>query len=87
MGARRYLPKDHRFRSARAAFNLNEEWNLPPERPAGEEVLRWGAKRSQFLVDGGIANSREDPVRLHGGKRRSIFFNLPYWQVCEMITI
>src|SRR5450759_1521849 len=46
MGARRYLPEDHRFRSARAAFNLNEEWDLPPERPTGEEVLRWGAERS-----------------------------------------
>jgi len=81
LGGRRYLPEDHRFRRARAAFNLNQEWQLPPQRPTGEEVLRWGCQRSQFLADGGVENSDCDPMKLHGVKRRSIFFDLPYWKV------
>ena len=81
LGARRYLPEDHGYRRARAAFDMNEEWGLPPERPTGEEIFRWGAQRSQFLANGGVENSSEDPVKLHGVKRESIFFQLPYWKV------
>lgn len=81
LGARRYLPGDHRFRRARTTFNMNEEWLLAPQRPSGEEVLRWGSQRSQFLANGGVQNSNEDPVKLHGVKRQSIFFQLPYWEV------
>lgn len=54
---------------------------MAPERPTGEEILRWGTERSEFLRDGGVENSSEDPVKLHGVKRRSIFFDLPYWKV------
>ena len=81
LGARRYLPEDHRYRRARAAFDMNEEWGLPPERPTGEEIFRWGTQCSQFLANGGVENSSEDPVKLHGVKRESIFFQLPYWKV------
>ena len=81
LGSRRYLQGDHRFRRARAAFNNHQEWRLPPEAPTGEEVLRWGTQRSQFLSDGGVENSNTDPVKLHGVKRRSILFDLPYWKV------
>jgi hypothetical protein len=72
---------DHRFRSAKAAFNNHEEWREPPEAPTGEEVLRWGTERSQFLSNGGVENSINDPVKRHGVKRRSTLFDLPYWKV------
>ena len=81
LGGRRFLAADHRFRRAKAAFNNHQEWCMGPDRPTGEEVLEWGTARSTFLADGGVENSNGDPVKLHGVKRRSIFFNLPYWKV------
>ena len=81
LGGRRYLHADHRFRTARAAFNNHQEWRLSPETPIGEEVLLWGIQRSEFLNNGGVENSNMDPVKLHGVKRRSILFDLPYWKV------
>lgn len=81
LGGRRFLPGDHRFRRAKAAFNNHQEWSMGPDRPTGEEVLVWGTARSSFLADGGVENSNGDPVKLHGVKRRSIFFDLPYWKV------
>ena len=81
LGSRRYLPEDHRFRRARAAFNNQQEWQLAPDRPIREEVLRWSTERSDFLRNGGVENSDEDSVKLHGVKRQSIFNELCYWKV------
>ena len=81
LGGRRFLAPDHRFRRARAAFNNHQEWQVGPDRPTGEEVLAWGTARSTLIADGGVENSNVDPVKLHGVKRRSIFFDLPYWKV------
>jgi len=87
LGGRRYLHEAHRFRRERASFNREQEWQLPPQRPTGEEVLRWGSQRSDFLRNGGVENSDADPVKLHGVKRRSIFFDLPYWKVSKNVTL
>jgi len=81
LGGRRYLPENHRFRRARASFNNQQEWQLPPERLTGEEVCRWGTERSRFLRNGGVENADDDPVKLHGVKRCSVFFLLHYWKV------
>ena len=56
-------------------------------RPTCEEVFRWGTQRSSFLANGGLENSDDDPVKLHGVKRCSIFFLLPYWKVSEFYII
>ena len=84
LGARHFLPEDHRFRRARASFNLRQELQLSPQRPTGEEVLRWGLQRSKYLSSGGVENGNDDPVKLHGVKRHSIFFELPYWKVSSL---
>jgi len=81
LGGRRFLDMDHRFRRAQVAFNNHPEFDMAPERPSGEEVLSWGTERSAFLAGGGLENSMEDPVKRHGVKRRSIWFDLPYWKV------
>ena len=81
LGGRRYLDMNRRFRRAQAAFNNHPELDMAPERPSGEEVLTWGTERSAFLAGGGQENSIEDPVKRHGVKRRSIWFDLPYWKV------
>jgi hypothetical protein len=82
LGSRRYLDIDHRFRRAQTAFNNHPEFDIVPERPSGEEVLTWGTERNTFIVACGQENSIDDPVKRHGVKRRSIWFDLPYWKVC-----
>lgn len=52
----------------------HQEWRLSPKTPTGEEVLRWGTQRSDFLNEGSVENSNVDPVKLHGIKQRSILF-------------
>ena len=54
---------------------------MAPNRPTWEEILRWGCERDNFLRGGGVENTEDDPVKLHGVKRKSIFFNLSYWKV------
>jgi len=78
LGGRCYLDDDHRFCRKRSTFNNAQEWQLPPERQSGEDILQWANARSDYLRDGGVENGDEDPVKLHGVKRRSIFFDLPY---------
>ena len=36
-------------------------------------------------MDGGVENLDEDPVKLHGVKRCSILFDLPYWKVSPQL--
>jgi len=73
LGGRHYLHENHNFRRARAAFNNHQEWQLPPGRPIGEKVFRWGTQRSNFLAHGRVENLDEDPMKLHGVKHCSIF--------------
>ena len=81
LGGRRFLDAEHPFRRTRASFNNHPEWQMAPERSTGEEILQWGIQREEFLRAGGVKNSSDNPVRLHSVKRRSIFFDHPYWQV------
>jgi len=87
LGARRFLEGDHPFRRARAAFNNHTEWQMAPKRPTGEEILRWANDREEFLREGGVDNSENDPMKLHSVKCRSALFDLPYWQVCTVEII
>lgn len=81
LGSRRYLPRDHRFRRARAAFNNHPEYGDYPARRSGTGILEQGRKRAMWLRDGGVEDSDADPVKRHGVKRASIFYALPYWKV------
>lgn len=81
LGHRRFLPMNHVFRRARVAFNNQPEARTYPQRRTGTEVLNQGRARSEWLRDGGIEDSQEDPVKRHGVKRSSILYALPYWKV------
>ena len=73
LSAKRSLDTEHPFQRARTLFNNHLEWQMAPERSTGEEIFQWSIQREE--------NSSDDPMRLHGIKRRSIFFDLPYWKV------
>ena len=81
MGGRRFLCEGHRFRRSRAAFNGAPEFNPPPGRPTGRDIMERGEERAAFLEFGGEVDDDDDPVKVHGVKRASILFELPYWKV------
>lgn len=83
LGGRRFLDLQHRFRNARRAFNGQTERMPQPKRQSGHEIYAKGLEREQYLHDGGIEESDNDPVKKHGVKRASIFYRLPYWAVCQ----
>ena len=78
LGSRRFLPQYHRFRRCRSAFNGETEPRLPPQRRSGAQILDEGRARSEWLRNGGVEDSKEDPVKEHGVKRASVLFALPY---------
>ena len=44
-------------------------------------------ERAQYLVDGGRMDAEEDPVKVHGLKRVSALFLLPYWVVSSDLKL
>jgi len=81
LGNRRWLKRNHRWRTARAAFNGQANHDAAPPQQSSLTVVQRGVWRESFLQCGGRANSKADPVKKIGVKRISIFFQLPYWQV------
>jgi hypothetical protein len=81
LGGRRFLKGNHKFQRARAAFNNHLEWDEALKRPIGKEVLAWGTHRLEWILVGGVEDSHNDLVKLHGVKKRSFFFELPYGKV------
>ena len=79
MGHRRYLPKDHKYRRNKAGFDGNEEWGDPPMILNGNQV--WN-EVSQIVNDFGKSLQGKRKRKIHDlWKKKSIFFDLPYWQV------
>lgn len=83
----RYIPgsndipvkvEGHRFQRSRATFNGLPEFNPPPGRPSGRDIMERGEERAAFLESGGEADDDNNPVKVHGVKRASILFELPY---------
>lgn len=69
---------EHRFRRARLAFDGNQEWREPPRRPTGEDIVHMGEERALYVTSGGRVDGENDPVKVHGVKRLSVLFLLPY---------
>lgn len=84
LGARRFLPLDHRYRRCRATFNNATEELGSPRRRTGAEILEQGRERADFLRQGGVVDSDGDPVKRHRVKRTSILYALPYWKVTNI---
>jgi hypothetical protein len=80
--ARRYLHANHPWRTDSALFHGRVEARLPPPQITGNDILTWGREREEWLRDGGVMNSADDPIHLHGIKKVSILAALlSYWMV------
>lgn len=78
---RRYLPQDHYFRGADAAFDneANDEIEEPPL--TGNQTIRRGRDSEAYIDGGGTEADNEFPAKEHGVKRVSALYQLPYWRV------
>ena len=78
---RRYLPPDHYFRGAGAAFD-NEASDLVEEAPlTGNQTIRRGRMSEAYTDGGGTEKDNAFPAKEHGVKRVSALYQLPYWRV------
>ncbi|XP_056683319.1 uncharacterized protein [Spinacia oleracea] len=71
---RRFLPSDHHYRRQKKAFNGKTEGRKAPVPLTGDQVLE---KVKGLNVKFGKQNA--DLLPSSGYKKRSIFFDLPYW--------
>ncbi|KAL5576886.1 hypothetical protein UlMin_018585 [Ulmus minor] len=80
-GHQKYLPKDHKFRKQRKAFDGKEENGQPPKPLSGQEVLarvscitnEWGKSKKKTPK----ASKLESIIAFN---KKSIFFDLEYWK-------
>ena len=78
---RRYLPPDHYFRGADAAFDGEACHEVEVGPLTGNQTIRRGAQSEAYLDGGGTEKDAEFPGKVHGVKRVSALYQLPYWRV------
>ena len=77
---RKWLDIGHPFRAALEAFDGVAEYGQTPACATAAQILEWAAERENWLNDARRVQAA-DPVRRTGIKRRSLLYDLPYWEV------
>lgn len=82
MGHRRFLPPDHKWRRNKVSFNNKVETREPPVPLTGEQVLQQYESFEQVKFGLGTRKrkQREEETRWHNWRKKSNFFQLPYWK-------
>ena len=80
---RRYLPQDHYFRAADAAFDGEANHDIAEEPLSGNQTIRRGRLSETYIDGGGMETDVEFPAKVHGLKRVSALYQLPYWRVSD----
>lgn len=76
MGHRRFLPYKHAFRKDKKSFDGTEEHERAPPRLIGSDVLN---ELNGYEIKFGKL-VKDNPGLPYNWKKRSIFFELPYWK-------
>jgi hypothetical protein len=79
-GSRRWTRQNHPYQR-NVEFNGKDYFRRIPVRMMAEDTIRCVEARQVYLIEGGRENSKHDLVHVHGIKRKSILFELPYWKV------
>ena len=80
---RRYLPRDHYFRAADAAFDGEANHDIAEEPLSGNQTIKRGRQSETYIDGGGMETDAEFPAKMHGVKRVSALYQLPYWRVSD----
>ncbi|XP_012701433.1 uncharacterized protein LOC101786371 [Setaria italica] len=82
LGHRRFLPQNHRWRRNKNSFNNKTEMREAPVTLTGAQVIQHYESFEQPKF--GIATKKrkqcEEERRWHNWRKKSIFFELPYWK-------
>ena len=76
-----WLPISHLLRKNEEQFRGVAEHRVAPQRLTGGETKRSGEEREQWLLNREVPGAADDLVRVHGVKRKSALFTLPYSEV------
>lgn len=82
LGYRRFLPQNHRWRRNKSSFNNKVETREALVPLTGEEVLQEYDSFEQPKFGQGTRKrkQREEETRWHNWRKKSVFFQLPYWK-------
>ena len=75
---RMWLPESHYLRENADQFRGQCEHRVAPPRLTGAEIKQCAEEREEFIRNGSVRGSEDDPVRRHGVKHLSSLFTLPY---------
>ena len=78
---RRYLPEDHYFCGAVATFDNEATHELDEEPMSSNQTIRRGYESEAYIDGGGLEKDNKFPGKVHGVKRASALYQLPYWKV------
>ena len=82
---RRWLPEDHPYRSEGMKEHFDDlmENRSKPRMVTVEDQIRHAQEYEAWKADGNREGGVGDPSKVHGMKRLSILFRLPYWKVSD----
>jgi hypothetical protein len=82
MGHRRFLPTKHKWRRNKVSFDNKVEIREAPVPLRGEQVKQDYESFQQvtFGKDSRKRKQRDEENRWHNWRKKSIFFELPYWE-------
>ena len=85
-GTRQWLPHNHPYRSKdmKDYFNGELENRPKPREVTVEEQMRYVAEWEAWKASGNRDGVAGDPSKVHGVKRLSSLYRLPYWKVREI---
>lgn len=80
MGHRRFLPMDHPWRRSRTLFDGKVEMGVAPNPLTGDEALVQLQALGNVSFGKGQKRKRDIHSNAYNWKKKSIFFQLPYWK-------
>ncbi|RLM66420.1 uncharacterized protein C2845_PM16G03270 [Panicum miliaceum] len=82
LGHRRFLPHNHRWRRNKRSFNNKTEMREAPQPLSGEQVRQQyeSFEQPKFGTTTKKRKRSEEHSRWHNWRKKSIFFELPYWE-------
>lgn len=80
MDHRRFLPSNHHWRKNKMSFNGKTEVRNAPDMLTGEDVIDQLHSFDNVVFGKGHKRKRGESNIVHNWKKRSIFFQLPYWK-------
>ncbi|OIT20316.1 hypothetical protein A4A49_57189, partial [Nicotiana attenuata] len=80
MSHRRFLEINHPYRRSKSSFDNTREERLAPQALSGDDVLAQINTSSQGSMGDNTRKRKRDAERRDNWKKKSIFFQLPYWR-------